>query len=35
MAADDGVHRHESDIVPIALVTRAGIAEPDEEADGQ
>jgi hypothetical protein len=31
MAADDFVHRHEPDIVPVLFVFGAGIAQADEK----
>ena len=34
MAPDDFVQRHESDVVPIAGVAWAGIAEPNQELHG-
>src|SRR5690606_21962444 len=31
MAADDGIHRHEADIVPVPGVFRAGVAEAGKQ----
>jgi hypothetical protein len=34
VAPRDGVHGHEAEIVPVAGMIRAGIAEPDEQKHG-